>query len=659
MSAQGASLRGLAFGRYAEREAAGDGVAVRDVWRALRSRFTRQGAAALEPASALMSRIATLAQADAGDFEATLAALRGRLRRDGLAAADTDDALVLVSAAMQRTLGKTPYATQLRAAQLLLAGRLVEMATGEGKTLAAALAAAVAAMAGVPVHVLTANDYLARRDRDTLAPLYDALGLTSGCVTGATPREQRGAIYRAAIVHATARELAFDYLHDHNALGGERDPRVLRAAALDGADHAAAPVLPGLAFAVIDEADSILLDEATVPLILAAPCGTIDAEAYRRAYELACTLQRQRDYQLLPAERRAALTDAGRERIGVALRGTASGALRPLRRAHELVEAALAARLLMRRDREYAVTPQGLQLIDEITGRIAEGRQWTGALHPMVEIKEGLAPSPPTATSAQITYQRFFARYLHIGGMSGTLHEARHELEVSYGAGVTRVPLAQANRRQWLGEQVFVSAQDKAAAVLAAVRREQARGRPVLVGTDSVAASVQLSAQLSAAGVAHQVLNALQDADEAARIAHAGERGVVTVATNIAGRGTDICLAPGVIALGGLHVIAMMRNRSRRIDRQLLGRSARQGDPGSAERVLALDDALLRRAAPVPLRRIAARLARNGRVPKAVAAPLFAIAQHLAEWHDQRLRRRLRRAERHVGELYAFAGGTE
>jgi preprotein translocase subunit SecA len=277
----------------------------------------------------------------------------------------------------------------------------------------------------------------------------------------------------------------------------------------------------------------------------------------------------------------------------------------------------------------------------------------------MVQIKEGLEPTPPTTTAAQITYQRFFARYLHLGGSSGTLREARHELQRLYGCHVVAVPLARPDQRVWLGERVFASVDAKWAAVVAAAQRECARGRPVLVGTDSVAASAQLSARLLAAGIEHQVLNALQDADEAQRIARAGQRGVVTVATNIAGRGTDIHLGEGVAALGGLHVIATMRNRSKRIDRQLIGRAARHGDPGSAERLVALDDGLLRRSGPAVLRRATAHLVRKGVVPQAPARALFAWAQARAQRHDRRLRHELRRAERQLGELYGFAGGAE
>jgi len=409
---------------------------------------------------------------------------------------------------------------------------------------------------------------------------------------------------------------------------------------------------------VVDEADSILLDEACTPLILSARGAPIDEAGHRRAYELSGQLQSARDYALEPQRRQAVLTDAGRERVTQAVLG-ARGVLHPPRRAHELVEAALAARMLFRRDREYARTADGIALIDEVTGRIAEGRRWTGALHTMIELHEGLAPSAPAVTAAQITYQRFFPRYLHLGGMSGTLLESAPELRVLYDAGVAPVPLAHASRRRWLGERVFASAPLQWSAVVARAREIAAGGRPVLIGTDSVATSQQLSQHLQRAGIAHQVLNALQNADEAARIARAGQRGAVTVATNIAGRGTDIHLDADVRALGGLHVIACMRNRSRRIDRQLIGRCARHGDPGSAERLLSLDDELLVRRVPASLRRLAAAAARNGQVPVIWARLLFGFAQRAAEHADRQHRRTLRLADRDAAERHAFAGQSE
>ena len=535
---------GLAYGDYPQRRAADDTA----VWRALVAAARTLGHT-LRPArtphmptpvqQAYRTALAGLATTAA--LSPAAAQVRARLRREGLSATGTGQALALAALVMQRTQGLMPYDTQVLAAWLMLQGQLVEMATGEGKTVAAALAAAVAGLAGTPVHLLTANEYLVQRDEAWLAPFYAALGLRSACVTAAHGGAERRSAWRADIVYTTASQLAFDYLRDHLAQSGERDARVLRAQAMatqtDGAGTASegAALLPGLCLCLLDEADSILLDEAVLPLILAAPAGELDIAAYQRAYELARTLRRELHYTLRPEERRAWLTEAGRVRINAAVAG-AAGELQPPRRACELVEAALAARLLYRRDHEYAVVQGELQLIDELTGRIAAGRQWQGALHPMVQIKEGLPPSPPTRTAAQITYQRFFPRYLHLAGMSGTLQEAQQELRRLYGSTVRCVPLARPLRRRWLGQRCFATAVDKWQAVLQAVQQQTRSGRPVLVGTESVAASLHLSALLQRAGVKHQLLNATQDSGEAQQVALAGRSGCVTVATNMADR---------------------------------------------------------------------------------------------------------------------------
>ena len=654
---------------HPERRRATEGHALMDAQRWLHSLLSRampRRADRLPHAVAreLAATQRRLVQLDAAQFNAAIADVRGRLLRHGLVGATAGQTLAVAGAAMARALGKTPYDTQYRAAWLILQGRLAEMATGEGKTIAAALAAAAAALGQVRVHLMTANDYLVQRDSEALTPFYAALGLSVGCVVTLTPRDERVRAYRCDIAFVTAKELVFDYLKDHLRSGGEHDPRVLRARALQAGNSAASdlPLLPGLAMAILDEADAILLDEASMPLILAQPGPPVDEVGYTRAFEIAASLQRGRDYRALSAARAMRLTDAGRDRVSLAVQG-AAGVLAPPQRAHELVEAALTARWVFRRDREYAVTKSGVQLIDEVTGRIAEGRQWTGALQPMVELKEGVPLSPPASTAAQITYQRFFPRYLRLGGMSGTLTEARHELRMLYDVGVARVPLARASQRRWLGETLFIDAAAKWAAVVERVIAMSRSGRPVLIGTDSVADSAHLSSLLQAAGIAHQVLNAVQDADEAACIARAGRHGSVTVATNMAGRGTDIQLDAAAAAAGGLHVIACMRNRARRIDRQLIGRCARHGDPGSAQTLLALDDALLQRIWPAWLRRAAAACAvQDGlqrRVPALLAAPLLSVAQRITEWHETQHRKQLRRAERQLGALYGFAGQTE
>jgi preprotein translocase subunit SecA len=703
MSVSVLPTRDLAFAAYPQRDADTPWPALRDGARWLRAAVQSRGQARLPARTeqAMAAARVRLMRLDDVKLHALLPKLRAQLRRSGLRGDAAGYALAVVAEFAQRRLGMTPYPTQLLAAWLMLEGRFAEMATGEGKTLAAGLGAAAAALAGVPVHLLTANDYLVQRDREKLLPLYQALGLTSACVLPSMVRAEREAAYRSDIVYLTARELAFDYLRDHLLLSGVRDPRLLRAlsisqgqpgtestdfgvlsAMFDVSTRAASldvvaapdaaptaqlsaqgptPVLPGLCLALIDEADSILLDEATVPLILAAAADATQTQSFQRAMDIARGLRRGRDYNVNAGQRRAELSDDGRAAVSAAVQALHGdkGLLRPARRAHELVAAALSARHALQRDRDYTVQDGKLQLIDEITGRIADGRQWTGPLQAMVELKEGLAPSPATRVSAQITYQRFFPRYLRIGGMSGTLAEARRELRVLYDGRVQRVPLAKPDRRQWFGERLFADAASRDRVLVERVKRLVALGRPVLVGTDSVAASMRLSAGLLAAGIDNQLLNAVQDAHEAERIARAGHAGVVTVATNIAGRGTDIELDAAARAAGGLHVVATMRNRSRRIDRQLIGRAARHGDPGSAERLLCLDDALLAENMPRLWRRLAQRCARRGVVPRWLAQPLVALAQRRAEWREHALRKHLRRGDQQSDELYAFAGAAE
>jgi preprotein translocase subunit SecA len=702
MSTSVLPTRDMAFAAYPQRDAHTAWPALRDAARWLRATLHRCARARLPARTekAMSAARVRLMRLDDVKLQALLPKLRAQLRRSGLKGDAAGYALAVVAEFAQRRLGMTPYPTQLLAAWLMLEGRLAEMATGEGKTLAAGLGAAAAALAGVPVHLLTANDYLVQRDRAKLLPLYEALGLSSACVLPSMTRAEREAAYRSDIVYLTARELAFDYLRDHLLLSGVRDPRLLRAlsisqgqpgvestdfgvlsamfdvstraASLDVMAEPAAPastqfnlqgptpVLPGLCLALIDEADSILLDEATVPLILAAAADPTQTASFERAMAIARTLRRGRDYEV-NTQRRAELNDEGRAAVSTAVQALHGdkGLLRPARRAHELVAAALSARHGLQRDRDYTVQDGKLQLIDEVTGRIADGRQWTGPLQAMVELKEGLAPSPATRVSAQITYQRFFPRYLRIGGMSGTLAEARRELRVLYDGRVQRVPLAKTDRRQWLGEQLFAETAARDRALVDRVRHFVALGRPVLVGTDSVAASHRIAAALLAAGIDNQLLNAVQDADEAERIARAGCTGVVTVATNIAGRGTDIVLDAAARAAGGLHVVATVRNRSRRIDRQLIGRAARHGDPGSAERLLSLDDALFSECCAPAWRRLAKRCARRGVVPRWLASPLSALAQRSAEWHEHALRKHLRASDQRTDEMYAFAGGAE
>ncbi|HYC46137.1 MAG TPA: hypothetical protein VED01_11730 [Burkholderiales bacterium] len=562
--------------------------------------------------------------------------LRALLAREGFQDELVAEAFAHIVRASKAALDLEPFGTQIIAARIMLEGRLAEMATGEGKTLAAALCAATAALAGVPVHVITVNDYLVERDACSLRPLYNALGLTVGAVTQQLGVSERRFAYACDITYCTAKELAFDYLRDGVELGHARESLRLRAQTLGV--PGTRTLLRGLCMALVDEADSVLIDEARVPLILSETrTNAAQHEYLASALRLARELTAGRHYILDRERMTAELTGAGKQ----ALEGS-SGALgeiwrnRPHR--EETVCTALAALHLYRRDRQYLVEDEAVVIIDEATGRVAPGRIWSRGLHQLIELKEGCIASGERVTAAQITFQRFFQRYLRLGGMSGTLAEARGELRAVYHLSVTPVPLRNPSRRRVLPTTLYPNRGAQFEAVVARVQDMIRAARPVLVGTDSVEESEALSARLAEAGIEHEVLNARQDARESEIIARAGQSGAVTVATNMAGRGTDIPLGSGVAERGGLHLICCQHNAARRSDRQLLGRCARQGDPGTAETLLALDQPRIGRFLPAWLRR---------RVPATgITRPswLVALAVLAPQWLEEAAQRTQRRA---------------
>jgi preprotein translocase subunit SecA len=501
------------------------------------------------------------AQADA------LQDLRRQLRRDGLRGPALTRALAATSAAATRTLGLTARDNQLLAAAALLNDHLAEMATGEGKTLATALAAAVAALAGLPVHVVTANAYLAARDAHRLEPLFHALGLGVACAATGDEAQRRIA-YLHDVTYATAKDLAFDFLRDQQ--DGVLD---------DGRASLSAPRLRGLCIALVDEADSVLLDDAEVPLILsrAAPHAARRAFLWQ-ALALARQLRPGIDVELHRSERRATLTPAGEAHASDLVKDL-EGPWQRARLRREALHSALTALHALERDTHYVVREGRVELLDDVTARVAEGRVLSRGLHTLVALKEGVAPPPETETVAQTTYQRFFQRYWRLAGLSGTLWEARSELEQVYGTRVVRIPLHRPCRRAVLPARSGIAMDT----VVARIRDLSGASRPVLVGVDSIDGANALSQALTLAGVAHNVLHALNDADESRVVARAGCAGQVTVATRMAGRGTDIEIDDKARAAGGLHVLNLQRNPSRRHDRQLAGRAARHGDPGTVE----------------------------------------------------------------------------
>jgi preprotein translocase subunit SecA len=567
------------------------------------------------------------------------------------------EALLLVAEAARRALGMQPYATQLVGAATLLRGRLAEMNTGEGKTLTAGLAACVAALAGVPVHVVTVNDYLAHRDADKLRPLFELAGLSVGVVVHDTAVEAKRAAYASDICYCTNKDLVFDYLRDRVAVGGRASAAQLRARQLFDRSATQPPLLRGLHLAIVDEADSILIDEARTPLILAEKAGAIDhAAAFAQALEWAALFEAPRDHVIDAGRRELHLSTAGRQRLAELCAGRGD----PWRAAHareHLLTQALRALHLFKRDQQYLVDADGkVQIIDEYTGRVLPGRTWEGGLHQMIETKEGVELSEHTQTLARITYQRFFSRYLRLAGMTGTAREMAQELDAVYRLRAVGIPSHRPSARRQLPDQVLPDEARKWQAVAQAVAALHARGQPVLVGTRSVVASERLSQVLTEHGLVHAVLNARQDADEAALVAAAGERGAITVATNMAGRGTDIGLGPGVAELGGLCVILTEYHESPRIDRQLIGRCARQGDPGTCMAIVALDDELFRQHGGPELALLRKVFGSQPQAVQTWVARCRRAAQARAEAMHARTRRDTLRQDRNLDQLMSFSG---
>lgn len=588
-------------------------------------------------------------------------AMRGRLRRDGFAPELVGECFALVSEAASRSIGQRHYESQLMAGWSLLQGKLVEMETGEGKTIAATLPACAVALAGYPVHVITVNDYLASRDAEQMGSLYRFLGLSVGVVVQGMPRPERRKAYAQAVTYCTNKELAFDYLRDRVALERRSSRLHLALEKLRGEPAREDDlVLRGLHFGIVDEADSVFIDEARTPLILSSATRPAEEkEISRRALGFARALIAGEHYGKDLLERSVTLTDAGRAQVG-ALAAGLEGVWTSKRAREELVTQALSALELFRRDLHYVVSDGKVQIVDESTGRVMPDRSWERGLHQMIEAKEDCELTERRETLARMTYQRLFRRYLRLAGMTGTAKEVSREIKLVYRLDVVRIPLHKPSRRIYRGSRVCVSAADKWRTVADAVERiAVSEGRPVLIGTRSVKASEEISGVLAARGIEHALLNAKQDGAEAEVIAAAGRPGRVTVATNMAGRGTDIRLDPQVAANGGLHVILTEYHESRRIDRQLFGRCARQGDPGSCEAIVSLEDEIFTVCAPLPTRFVR-RLAGSGRkIPPMVYFGLRLLAQFSAERRNAYVRVQNLKLDRRLDQVLAFSGKGE
>ncbi|MFT6102627.1 MAG: preprotein translocase subunit SecA, partial [Candidatus Endobugula sp.] len=522
--------------------------------------------------------------------------LRAELHKQGIQNQLIFKAFAVIRETSKRTLGKTHFDVQLFGGWIMINGKLAEMETGEGKTLTTTLPACTAALAGIPVHVITANDYLASRDADTMAPLYQRLGLQVSSVVEGMGLDQRRKNYQANIVHTTNKQIAFDYLRDRIAMTDDTGPLRLQFCQIRSQlslETSSQPLLRGLCFALVDEADSVLIDEAKTPLIITkTTTNHMSAENYTDALYLASALLIDYDYKVDNKNKMIAITTEGEDSLAE-LALTLPTFWHNPRHAHRLVKQALTAKLFYKNDQHYTVLDNKIQIIDGYTGRRMTDRSWEQGLHQMIEAKEGCTISASREPLARISYQRFFSRYLYLGGASGTLSDVSTELQRAYGLDVVKVATHRPSKRKVLTERLFRDEEAKKQALLKRIKQLYQQQRPILIGTSSVEESEQVGSWLEQEHIPHLILNAKQDEQEASIITQAGQLQAVTVATNMAGRGTDITLAARAATLGGLHVIALSRNNSRRVDRQLYGRCARQGDPGSVEAILSLEDPAL------------------------------------------------------------------
>ena len=494
--------------------------------------------------------------------------------------------------AARRAIGLRPADVQFMGGTTLHEGKIAEMKTGEGKTLVATLACSLNALAARGVHLVTVNEYLVKRDSDWMAPIYTMLGLTVGVILNDMSAYERIGEYRADITHGTNSEFGFDYLRDNTAPGPEN------------------VVQRGHHYAVVDEVDNILIDEARTPLIISGPSQQT-SDVHERAAGFARLLQAERDYTMDEKSRSVVFTDEGVERAETHFHITNLYHPDNFMLVYGL-ENALKAHALFRRDRDYVLTQEGkiispgerlnpkqpveVVIVDEFTGRPMEGRRYSEGLHEAIEAKEGITVRGESQTYATITIQNYFRMYAKLAGMTGTALTEAEEFFKIYKLEVTAIPTRLPMVRQDHGDRVYKNEASKFRAVVEEIKEMREAGRPILVGTVSIEKSEELAAMLEADGIPHAVLNAKQHEREASLVAQAGQKGAVTIATNMAGRGTDILLGFGVSDLGGLHIIGTERHESRRIDNQLRGRAGRQGDPGSSRFYVSLEDEIMRRS---------------------------------------------------------------
>ena len=587
--------------------------------------------------------------------------LKHNLHRQGLTEELIAEAFAIIRETALRVLEKRHYDVQIFAGWAMINGMIAEMATGEGKTLTATLPACTAAMEGVPVHVITSNDYLAKRDQELLQPLYQQLGLTSAYVIDGMEIAERKNAYECNIVHSTSQQITFDYLRDRIATGNHTGPLSMQFKQIqDEQNQQSTLLLKGLCFAVIDEADSVLIDEARTPLIISKPLPGQELEqTYFDALFLATSLKKNIDFEINQEQHSITITATGKEHLETLIEPLDEKWQR--KRWREMfVKQALVANHLFERDKQYLVRDDKVEIIDQNTGRAMPDRSWEFGLQQLIEAKEKCTISQEKETLAKISYQRFFRRYLKLAGMSGTVSEVAGELSTIYSLPVIKIPTHKPCQRKQLPERLYKTSQQQWLILVKQVKSLHQQNRPLLIGTSSVAESERIGQLLYEQNLPHRMLNAKQDQKEADIIAQAGQAGSITVATNMAGRGTDIQLSNDIIASGGLHIIATSRNTSRRIDRQLYGRCARQGDPGSSEAILSLEDEKLELFYLATILRLVAKLAKQQEpIPNWLSKPILRLPQKWQEFKDSCIRKQLLKQDKQQAKTLAFTGRME
>ncbi len=567
------------------------------------------------------------------------------------------EAFALVREAAKRTIKQRHYDVQLVGGAAIHFRSISEMETGEGKTLVCTLPAYLNALPGRGVHVVTVNDYLAQRDAEWMGEIYKFLGLTVGCIQTGQQDPVRRKAYACDITYGTAKELGFDYLRDElkrHQLGGDASRKSFEQVFLGHGENPASamPVQRGHDFCIVDEADSILIDEARTPLIIGANNQPTQEEAlaYLGADEIAATLVRAKDFKYDPTEKKAELNAAGRRKVQ-AKAGQRSFVSLTVDQLYEYVERALRGQIAYLKDRDYAIQDDEVVIVDEFTGRLMPGRQWQDGLHQAIQAKERLEITLETITAARITVQDFFKLYKRLAGMTGTAWSDHRELTRVYKVRVFPVPTNRPGKRVWHPDRVFSTEAEKFQAVADRIVELNQMDVPVLIGTRSIEKSERLSALLKRAHIDHQILNAKYHAEEAEIVKRAGQAGKVTVATNMAGRGTDIQITPEVAAKGGLHVLGTERHESFRIDRQLAGRCARQGDPGHAQFFVSLDDEILEAFGEKWAIKLRKKYKDQGELSSPAWRRLFVRAQAKKERQHRRDRRLLMHYEKQRAEM--------